>query len=267
MDTYYVPVLEKAKTIHKLFDLTGKTAVVIGGTKGLGLAMAIALAGAGAKICVASRSPDDSGTISELISHISDDFLIRKVDATKENEVSQLFKEVSETFGSIDILINSQGTVQLGPTVNFSVEKWQSVIDSNLKSVFICCKHAAPYMLEKQWGRIINISSVRGFQGRKEDPAYAPSKGAVNQLTRSLAIEWGPKGINVNGLAPVFTKTIMSEEFLKDEEKKRWVLSRIPMNRLGELQDVMGPAVFLASEASGFVNGQVLPVDGGWLAG
>lgn len=120
-------------------------------------------------------------------------------------------------------------------------------------------------MLAQGKGKIINVSSVRGFQGRAQDVAYAPSKGAVNQLTRSLAIEWGPKGINVNGLAPVFTRTAMSAPFLADPAKSAWVLGRIPMQRLGELDDLFGPVVFLASEASNFVNGHILMVDGGWL--
>jgi len=121
-------------------------------------------------------------------------------------------------------------------------------------------------MLAQGRGKIINISSVRGFQGRAMDPAYAPSKGAVNQLTHSLAIEWGTKGINVNGIAPVFTRTAMAAAALDDPKTRDWVLSRIPMKRTGELDDLFGPVVFLASDASDFVNGHVLLVDGGWTA-
>jgi 2-deoxy-D-gluconate 3-dehydrogenase len=139
-------------------------------------------------------------------------------------------------------------------------------MDVNLKSIFLCCKHAGRVMLKEGKGKIINISSVRSFQGRAEDLAYAPSKGAVNQLTRSLAIEWGVKGINVNAIAPVFTLTPMNRAILDDPVKKEWVLSRIPMRRLGELEDLFGPVVFLASEASNFVNGHILIVDGGWIA-
>ncbi len=143
--------------------------------------------------------------------------------------------------------------------------EWQRVMDVNLKSVVLMCKHVGRVMLQQGKGKIINISSVRGFQGRAEDLAYAPSKGAVNQLTRSLAIEWGPRGINVNGIAPVFTLTAINRTLLADPKKKEWVLSRIPMKRLGEIEDLFGPVVFLASEASNFVNGHTLPVDGGWL--
>jgi len=139
-------------------------------------------------------------------------------------------------------------------------------MDVNLNSVFLSCKHVGRIMLNQGKGKIINISSVRGFQGRAEDMAYAPSKGGVNQLTRSLAIEWGSKGINVNAIAPVFTLTPTSASIINDPVKKEWVLSRIPMKRLGQLDDLFGPVVFLASEASNFVNGHTLAVDGGWLA-
>jgi 2-deoxy-D-gluconate 3-dehydrogenase len=185
---------------------------------------------------------------------------------SKEAEVEAMVSRVKSFFGRVDILVNSQGTVHLQPSAEFDTQAWQQVIDVNLKSVFLCCKHAGRIMLDQGKGKVINISSVRGFQGRIGDMAYAPSKGAVNQLTRSLAIEWGPKGINVNAIAPVFTLTSISTDFFDDPKKKEWVLSRIPMKRTGQLDDLFGPVVFLASEASNFVNGHVLAVDGGWLA-
>jgi 2-deoxy-D-gluconate 3-dehydrogenase len=156
--------------------------------------------------------------------------------------------------------------VTLQPAAEFDVEDWQQVMDVNLKSLVLCCKHVGRVMLQQGKGKIINISSVRGFQGRAEDLAYAPSKGAVNQLTHSLAIEWGVKGIQVNGIAPAFTRTALSAPILDDPVKSAWVLSRIPMGRTGELVDFMGPAIFLASDASSFVNGHILLVDGGWMA-
>jgi NAD(P)-dependent dehydrogenase (short-subunit alcohol dehydrogenase family) len=269
MDDYYEKIITNIKTGKYWFTLSGKTAVVVGGTKGLGLAMALGLAGVGAKVCIASRNitTELRSELTDMFESIQANFMIEVLDATSETDVNSLFNKVEETLGSLDILINSQGSVYLEPSISFSVEHWQEVMDINIKSVFICCKNAAPHMMKLGRGKIINISSVRGFQGRAQDLAYAPSKGAVNQLTRSLAIEWGPLGINVNGLAPVFTKTKISEAFLKDKSKLDWVLGRIPMKRLGELEDIIGPAIFLSSTGSDFVNGHILPVDGGWLAG
>ncbi len=249
-----------------LFSLKGRSALVVGGNKGLGQAMALALAKAGADVCVAGRGPDGLEETAAAIRLFGRMGRARAADVTRESSVQELFAFVQSEFGKLDILINSQGTVYLKDTVDFEEAEWQRVIDVNLKSVFLTCKHAARMMLEQGRGKIINISSVRGFQGRAQDLAYAPSKGAVNQLTRSLAIELGPKGINVNGIAPVFTLTAISAPQINDPNKKNWILSRIPMRRLGRLEDLFGPAVFLASDASNFVNGHILVVDGGWLA-
>ena len=248
------------------FSLEGKVALVVGGTKGLGQAMSLALAAAGADVCVSSRGPDGLEDTAKAISSLGRRGSCFAGDATDEAQVEALVAHMLETYGRIDILVNSQGIVALEPTEEFDTQAWQRVIDVNLKSLFLCCKHVARVMLKQGKGKIINISSVRGFQGRVGDPAYAPSKGAVNQLTHSLAIEWGPKGINVNAIAPAFTRTAMAAATLDDPVKRAWVLSRIPMGRTGELEDYFGPIVFLASEASNFVNGHVLMVDGGWLA-
>lgn len=269
MDLYFSKVIEKVKSYENIFSLKNKTAIVVGGTRGLGLAMALGLGGSGANVVVSSRNITDElvSEIKLMFDAISANVEVLKLDGNNETAVEDFFKQVNLKYGSIDILINSQGSVYLEETTKFPLDKWQSVMDNNVKSVFLCCKHAAPYMISHSSGKIINVSSVRGFQGRAQDPAYATSKGAVNQLTKSLAIEWAPLGLNVNALAPVFTKTKISEDFLKDEERLNWVLGRIPQKRLGELEDIVGPAIFLASSASNFVNGQILSVDGGWLAG
>jgi len=248
------------------FRLDGKVAIVVGGSRGLGQAMALALAGAGADVCVVGRGEEDLKKTADSILKLSRKGRYIKADVTQESEVEKMVSQTQSFFGRVDILVNSQGTVHLQPSIDFETEAWQRVMDVNLKSVFFCCKHVGRAMLEQGKGKIINVSSVRGFQGRKEDLAYAPSKGAVNQLTRSLAIEWGPRGVNVNGLAPVFTLTAMNQDYFEDPVKREWVLSRIPMKRAGQLEDLFGPVVFLASEASNFVNGHILVVDGGWLA-
>jgi len=264
------------KDLHKLretasstldrFRLDGKAALVVGGSRGLGQAMAVALSAAGADVCVVGRTKADLQETAEAISSPGKRGRYVCADVTRENEVEGMVNQAIAFFGRIDILVNSQGTVHLEPSTRFDTEAWQKVIDVNLKSVFLCCKQVGRVMVGQGKGKIINISSVRGFQGRLEDLAYAPSKGGVNQLTRSLAIEWGPKGINVNAIAPVFTVTAMNVGLLQDPVKKEWVLGRIPMKRLGEVEDLFGPVVFLASDASDFVNGHILVVDGGWLA-
>jgi len=258
-------VFQHAKTVTDRFRLSGRSALVVGGTKGLGQSMALGLAAAGADVCVAGRGPAGLTETADAISRLGRKGSSFAVDVTDEARVEELMSFMKETYGGIDILVNSQGIVHLQASTEFDTAAWQRVMDVNLKSIMLTCKYAGRYMLEKKRGKIINISSVRGFQGRAEDLAYAPSKGAVNQITRSLAIEWGPKGINVNGIAPVFTLTAINKKILSNPEMKNWVLSRIPMKRLGELEDIMGPVIFLASDASDFVNGHILPVDGGWL--
>lgn len=258
-------LIEQARSVPARFSLAGKRALVVGGNKGLGQAMALALAAAGADVCVASRGPEGLAETAEAAKRLGVKGASFAADVTEEAQVESLMHYMEETFGGLDILVNSQGTVQLQPSVDFDIEAWQRIMDVNLKSLVLTCKHAGRIMLRQKRGKIINISSVRAFQGRAQDLAYAPSKGAVNQLTRSLSIEWGPLGINVNGIAPVFTLTAISAPILSDPVKRDWVLGRIPMKRLGALEDLFGPVVFLASGASDFVNGHTLPVDGGWL--
>jgi NAD(P)-dependent dehydrogenase (short-subunit alcohol dehydrogenase family) len=258
-------LLGKARGAAGRFSLAGKRALVIGGNRGLGQAMALALASAGADVCVAGRGPEGLAETAAAIGDLGRRGASFAVDATVESQVMELFSWMDAGLGGPDILVNSQGAVHLREAVDFEEAEWDKVMDVNLKSVFLCCKHAGKRMLALEKGKIINISSVRGFQGRAQDLAYAPSKGAVNQLTRSLAIEWGPKGINCNAIAPVFTMTAISAPQLNDPVRRDWVLGRIPMRRLGELEDLFGPVIFLASAASDFVNGHVLPVDGGWL--
>ncbi len=259
-------LIAQASTTLDRFDLGGKAAIVVGGGRGLGQAMALALAAAGADVCVVGRTRKDLKKTAESVQKLGRRGECIVADVTREVAVGRMVKQVHKLFGRIDILVNSQGAVHLQPSVDFEAKAWQRVIDVNLKSVFLCCKHAGRVMLNQGKGKIINISSVRGFQGRIGDMAYAPSKGAVNQLTRSLAIEWGAKGISVNGLAPVFTLTSINKEYFEDPVKRDWVLGRIPMKRAGQLEDLFGPVVFLASDASNFVNGHILVVDGGWLA-
>ena len=219
-----------------------------------------------AEVCAVGRDPAALADTAAALQTLGRRGLGYRADVTDEAQVEAMVRFVVETYGRLDILVNSQGIVHLQPIEEFDAEAWKRVMDVNVKSVFLCCKHAARVMLAQGKGKIINISSVRAFQGRVNDAAYAPSKGAVNQLTHSMAIEWGPRGINVNALAPVFTRTAMAAPQLDNPQTRAWILSRIAMKRPGELDDLFGPIVFLASDASNFVNGHVLVVDGGWLA-
>lgn len=259
-------ILSLAPSTLERFRLDGRVAVVVGGTRGLGQAMALALAAAGAEVCVVGRDTDALAETQAALQALGRRGLGYRADVTDEAQVEAMVRFVVETYGRLDVLVNSQGIVHLQPIEEFDTDAWERVMDVNVKSVFLCCKHAARVMLAQGKGKIINISSVRAFQGRVNDAAYAPSKGAVNQLTHSMAIEWGPRGINVNALAPVFTRTAMAAPQLDNPQTRAWILSRIAMKRPGELDDLFGPIVFLASDASNFVNGHVLVVDGGWLA-
>jgi 2-dehydro-3-deoxy-D-gluconate 5-dehydrogenase len=258
-------LVEQARGAIASFSLKGRRAVVVGGNRGLGQAMALALASAGAEVCVVGRGPEGLAETADGIRALGSRGLSFAADVTQEAQVRELYAYVDAELGGPDILVNSQGAVHLQQSVDFEEAEWDRVMDVNIKSVFLCCKHAGRRMLPLKKGKIINISSVRGFQGRAQDLAYAPSKGAVNQLTRSLAIEWGPLGINCNAIAPAFTMTAISAPQLNDPVKRDWILGRIPMKRLGALEDLFGPVIFLASSASDFVNGHVLSVDGGWL--
>ena len=211
---------EGSSSVLESFRLDDKGALVVGGTRGLGQAMAVALGAAGADVCVVGRGPAGLRETADAVTSLGCKGSYYAADVTDEANVKDMVSFVVDTFGKIDILVNSQGAFGLQPTADFDVRTWERIINVNVKSVFLCCKHVGRVMLAQRKGKIINISSVRGFQGRAKDPAYAPSKGAVNQLTRSLSIEWGPKGINVNAIAPTFTRTELSAPFLDDPPRR-----------------------------------------------
>ncbi|NIQ40145.1 MAG: glucose 1-dehydrogenase [Proteobacteria bacterium] len=256
----------KIKGVRSLFDLTDRTAVITGGSRGLGRGMALALAAAGVDVAVVSRTHSDLNVVAEEIRELGRRGIPICADVRDENQVERMVQHALKELKRIDILINSAGTVSIRPTIEFPVDDWQRVIDVNLRGVFLCCKHVGKAMLNQGRGKIINISSVRGLQGRANDPAYPSSKGAVNMLTKSLAIEWAKNNITVNALAPTFISTSINATLLDDKTIKEWILSRIPMGRIGEIWDLFGPVLFLASSASDFITGEVIYVDGGWTS-
>jgi NAD(P)-dependent dehydrogenase (short-subunit alcohol dehydrogenase family) len=257
---------EKLEAVPGLFSLAGRVAVVTGGSRGLGRGIALALAAAGAHVVPVSRTEADLATVADEIRALDRRTLVAAADVTDETSVQAMVRRVVAELGCIDILVNSAGIVSLKPTVEFPVDEWQQIMDVNLRGTFLCCKETAKVMLEQGRGKIINMSSVRGHQGRANDPAYPASKGAVNLLTKSLAIEWAQQGINVNAIAPTFIRTDLNAFMLDDPPTRDWVLSRIPMGRVGQIWDLFGLTVFLASPASDFITGQTIYLDGGWTA-
>lgn len=247
-----------------LFDLSGKVAVITGATRGLGQEMAVALAEAGADIALVQRSDKDTAT-KERIERLGRRCELILCDLSVMDQVKTVINQVEERFGRIDILVNNGGIQRRSPAVEFSEQDWDDVLDVNLKTVFLLCQQAGNRMVSQRSGKIINIASLLSFQGGITVPAYAAAKGGVAQLTKALSNEWAGYGVNVNAIAPGYMATDMNEALMQNETRSRQILDRIPAGRWGSAEDMKGSIVFLASNASNYVNGQILAVDGGWL--
>jgi 2-deoxy-D-gluconate 3-dehydrogenase len=250
--------------ILDLFSLRGKNALVTGSGKGLGAGMAIALAQAGANVTLHSHGKVLDETIAE-VEKTGVKSICRSGDVCDKAIGRMLVDDTIEVFGSIDILINNAGTIRRAPAAEHSEEDWNTVIDTNLNSVWFLSQYAGKKMLAQGHGKIVNTASLLTFQGGILVPGYAAAKGAVGQLTKALANEWADKGINVNAIAPGYMATDNTKALRADPVRSAAILSRIPAGRWGVPSDVAGAAVFLASEASNYVNGHILAVDGGWL--
>lgn len=245
-----------------LFDLTGKKAIVTGAgsMRGLGRAMAQGLKESGADVVVISRSARIFDVARE------DGFLAVQADLTHRTELDRAFKAAVEKLGTLDILINNHGMTFVHEAATYPTQTWDTMIETNLTSVFLLCQLAAPIMLEKGYGKIINMASIATFLGLTNIPSYVASKGAVGQLTKGLASEWASKGINVNAIAPGFIQTEMTEGLKKNPARRDFFFSRISAGRWGDAADLKGVAIFLSSHASDYVHGAIIPVDGGYLA-
>jgi len=250
--------------LESMYGLQDEVAVITGGSGSIGSEAGLNLASLGAKVVLLGRNEDKLQTIQKKFQKSGITIAIDTVDILDKNSVQAAMKNVADTYGKIDILINSAGASHLEDAVDFSEEKWDLIMGVNVKGMFLSCQAAGKYFLEQKKGRIVNVSSVRGLQGRARDMAYAPSKGAVNQLTKSLAIEWAPHNICVNAIAPTFTVTDINREDLKNKEYHDWVISRIPKRRFCELHYLVGPIAFLCSPCMEFVTGQILYIDGAW---
>jgi 2-dehydro-3-deoxy-D-gluconate 5-dehydrogenase len=247
------------------FRLDGKLALVTGSASGLGAAIALALAEAGASVaCHGNRRSADETT--EKIRVLGGNSQSFAADLGTAGGADSLCEAVSAAMGTPEILVNNAGTIYRDAAENYDSQAWMNVVQVNLNSVFRLCQLAGRAMLERRQGKIINIASLLSFQGGIRVPAYAASKGGVAQLTKALANEWAARNVQVNAIAPGYFRTENTSALQADEVRNRQILERIPAARWGEPRDIAGAAVFLASRASDYVNGEVLVVDGGWMA-
>lgn len=247
----------------RLFDLTGRVAVVSGGGGGLGREIARGLGDFGARVVVAdldaARAAEVAGEIPGARS--------AEVDVTAVESVGRLVSRVLEEAGRIDVLVNAAGVFRTAPAERLRLEEWEGVLKINLTGTFLATQAVGAVMLGQGRGKIVNIASVSSQVGNPEYAAYAASKGGVALLTRVLGAEWGPRGVNVNAIGPAFTETGLTQGYLAQPGRREQVLARIPVGRLGEPHDIVGAAVFLASDAADFVVGQTIYVDGGRTLG
>lgn len=250
----------------ELFSLRDKVALVTGAGKGLGKSMALALSESGAHVAVASRTRSDIETTAHEIQENGVKSIPIVADVTRQEDVSMMVEKVLTELKTIDILVNNAGTFLGGPFLESSVEDWHRMLEVNLTSAYLCSKAAGRHMVERQQGKIINVSSVLGLFGAGSSAAYCASKGGVVQLTRALAMEWAKYHVTVNAIAPYTMETELTKSLLEDEKVKNVILSRIPLKRIGKPADLSGAVVFLASKASDYITGQVLCVDGGFSA-
>jgi 2-deoxy-D-gluconate 3-dehydrogenase len=248
------------------FDLTGRTAVVFGGGGGLGEAMCLALAEAGADVIPTSRSEERISKTARKIEALGRKSLVFPTDACEETQVQKFVAEVVNKFGKIDILVNAVGMNIRKNLIDLSTEEWDSIIKCNLKSMFLSCKYCGQVMIEHKYGKIINIASLGSFVGMTHSSAYCVSKGGVNQLTKVLAIELADYNINVNAIAPGFFKTELNAQTFNNQETNRRIVSRIIKGRTGLPEELAGTVIYLASDASDYVTGETIVVDGGFLA-
>jgi len=247
------------------FDLTGKVALVTGASTGIGQGVAVALAAAGADIAAAGRS--EAGETRRQVEELGRRFLAIDADFSSIEPVQRVTEEAVCGFGRIDILVNNAGVIRRGDSIDFTEADWDAVIDTNLKTAFFLTQAVARHMLARGGGgKIINIASLLSFQGGIRVPSYTASKSGLAGLTRILANEWAKRGLNVNAIAPGYVETGNTAPLRADPVRSQEILGRIPAGRWGRPSDLGGAAVFLASAASDYVHGVVLPVDGGWMA-
>lgn len=246
------------------FDLSGKVAIITGASTGLGKGMSLGLAEAGADVVLVDYV--GSTETAEEIKAIGRKAIIIVADLMTIGPIQSIVSETIRTFGKVDVLVNNAGIIRRTPAIDFSEKDWDDVMAINSKTVFFFCQAVVQDMMKRKYGKIINVASLLAFQGGILVPSYAASKGAVAQVTKALANEWAQHGININAIAPGYMATNNTKALREDPVRSKTILDRIPAGRWGIPDDLKGPVMFLASQASDYMNGHVLIVDGGWMA-
>lgn len=248
------------------FSLTDQKAIVTGASKGIGQGIALALAHAGADVVVTSRNVERAEPVATEIRELGREALTLALEVTSLDSINAMVEATLERFGRIDILVNNAGINIPKLALEVTEKDWNEVLDTDLKGLFFCSQAVGRHMVERRSGKVINIASQMGVVGYRYRSAYCSAKAGVVNLTRVLAVEWAQYGVNVNTVAPTFLRTPFTELMFRDQEFYQDVLSRIPLGRIGEIEDVVGAVVFLASPAANLITGHTLLVDGGWVA-
>jgi NAD(P)-dependent dehydrogenase (short-subunit alcohol dehydrogenase family) len=251
---------------YERLSLDERVAVVIGGTSGIGKTLSLGFAQAGAHVVASSRRQAEVDATAAELEELGRRTLRATCDVLDRASLVRLRDEVLRAFGRIDILVNCAGRTKKAPFLEVTEEDWSGVLETNLTGTFRCCQVLGAPMVERGYGRIVNIASLSSFRALYQTAAYSASKAAVVSLTQTLAVEWGPRGVNTNAIAPGVFRTALNAALLEGTERGKEFLLRTPLRRFGKLEELVGAAVFLASEAASFVNGEVLAVDGGFLA-